>query len=269
MRRLRSSPEWQGDRAGPGPGQQRDVRGGRGRSLPPGRLAARQRNGAAGNRRPFGMAALLWRGRSLQRPGEWPTRAVGAGRIVTGRAAMNSDGRISWVRSSPGSLARPGPPGRLQSFDPSRVAGLECAAWVAYYYRRRWLRLLVAAVGPVRAGLGMNGRLRCARPGLCCGPSSCGCRFPSTIQSVPGDSCGGSTHWSATPMASRRTRRNRRDTEFTISHQGRRACRQALTWQPGRRHRPYPIFVADRGSRPPAVPARRRPEARCRRASAR
>ena len=68
---------------------------------------------------------------------------------------MDSDGRISRVRSSPGSLARPGPPGRLRSFDPSRVAGLECAAWVAYY-RRRWLRLLVAAVGLVRAGLGMS-----------------------------------------------------------------------------------------------------------------
>jgi hypothetical protein len=68
---------------------------------------------------------------------------------------MDSDGRISRVRSSPGSLARPGPPGRLRSFDPSRVAGLECAAWVAYY-RRRWPRLLVAAVGLVRAELGMS-----------------------------------------------------------------------------------------------------------------
>jgi hypothetical protein len=59
---------------------------------------------------------------------------------------MDSDGRISWARSSPGPL---------RSFDPSRVAGLECAAWVAYY-RRRWLRLLVAAVGLVRAGLGLS-----------------------------------------------------------------------------------------------------------------
>jgi hypothetical protein len=68
---------------------------------------------------------------------------------------MGSDGQISWARSSPGSLARPGGPGRLRSFDPSRVAGLECAAWVAYY-RRRWLRLLVAAVGLLRAGLGLG-----------------------------------------------------------------------------------------------------------------
>jgi len=33
-------------------------------------------------------------------------------------------------------------------------------------------------------------------------------------------------------------------------------------WQPGRRHRPYPIVVAGRGSRPPAAPARQRPCAR-------
>jgi hypothetical protein len=68
---------------------------------------------------------------------------------------MDSDGQIGWVRSSPGSLARAGRAGRLRSFDPSHVAGLECAAWVAYY-RRRWIRLLVAAVGLVRAGLGMS-----------------------------------------------------------------------------------------------------------------
>ena len=46
-------------------------------------------------------------------------------------------------------------PNRPRSFDPSRVAGLECAAWVAYY-QRRWLRLLVMAVGLMRAGLGMS-----------------------------------------------------------------------------------------------------------------
>ncbi len=70
---------------------------------------------------------------------------------------MDSDRRISRVRSSPASLARaePGLPARPRSFDPSRVAGLECAAWVAYY-QRRWLRLLVVAVGLVRAGLGMS-----------------------------------------------------------------------------------------------------------------
>ena len=65
---------------------------------------------------------------------------------------------LARMRSSPGSLPRAGRaarPDRFRSFDPSRVAGLECAAWVAYY-QRRWLRLLVAAVGLVRAGLGMS-----------------------------------------------------------------------------------------------------------------
>ena len=45
-------------------------------------------------------------------------------------------------------------PRRLR-FDPCRLAALECAAWVAYY-QRRWLRLLAAAVGLLRAELGMS-----------------------------------------------------------------------------------------------------------------
>ena len=51
--------------------------------------------------------------------------------------------------------SRSGQPDRLCSFDPSRVASLESAAWVAYY-QRRWLRLLNAAVGLARAELGMS-----------------------------------------------------------------------------------------------------------------
>jgi hypothetical protein len=51
---------------------------------------------------------------------------------------------------------RPGTgPGRLRSFDPARIAGLEFRAWVAYY-RRDWLRLLVTSVALVQAGFGMN-----------------------------------------------------------------------------------------------------------------
>jgi hypothetical protein len=51
--------------------------------------------------------------------------------------------------------SRSGPSDRLRSFNPSRVASLESAAWVAYY-QRRWLRLLTAAVGLIRAELGMS-----------------------------------------------------------------------------------------------------------------
>ncbi len=68
---------------------------------------------------------------------------------------MESDRRIGRMRSSPGLLTHAGRAGRLRSLDPARLAGLECAAWVAYY-RRRWLRLLVAAASLMRAGLGMS-----------------------------------------------------------------------------------------------------------------
>jgi hypothetical protein len=71
---------------------------------------------------------------------------------------MDDDGQASSTRSSPAAPARAGGAAQLsrpRAFDPARVAGLECDAWVAYY-QRRWLRLLVAAVGLVRAGLGMS-----------------------------------------------------------------------------------------------------------------
>lgn len=70
---------------------------------------------------------------------------------------MDDDGQASSTRSSPAPPARAGAaqPSRPRAFDPARVASLECDAWVAYY-QRRWLRLLVAAVGLVRAGLGMS-----------------------------------------------------------------------------------------------------------------
>ena len=71
---------------------------------------------------------------------------------------MDDDGQASSTRPSPGPLTSAGStalPSRRRTFDPARVAGLECAAWVAYY-QRRWLKLLVVAVGLVRAGLGLS-----------------------------------------------------------------------------------------------------------------
>ncbi len=41
-----------------------------------------------------------------------------------------------------------------RSFDPRRVGGLECVAWVTYY-RREWLRFLRAAVGLTRHTFGL------------------------------------------------------------------------------------------------------------------
>ena len=48
-----------------------------------------------------------------------------------------------------------GTPSRLRSFDPVRLADLECRAWVGYYLRR-WPRVLAASVGLVRVGFGMG-----------------------------------------------------------------------------------------------------------------
>jgi len=44
---------------------------------------------------------------------------------------------------------------RLRSFDPVRLADLEYRAWVGYYLRR-WPRVLIASVGLVREGFGMD-----------------------------------------------------------------------------------------------------------------
>ena len=46
-------------------------------------------------------------------------------------------------------------PNRLRSFDPIRIADLEYRVWVGYYLRR-WPQVLVASVGLVRAGFGMD-----------------------------------------------------------------------------------------------------------------
>jgi hypothetical protein len=48
-----------------------------------------------------------------------------------------------------------GAPTRLRTFDPVRLADLEYRAWVGYYLRR-WPQVLIASVGLVRAGIGMN-----------------------------------------------------------------------------------------------------------------
>ena len=48
-----------------------------------------------------------------------------------------------------------GTPTRLRSFDPVRLADLEYRVWVGYY-QRRWLRVLIASVGLVRRGFGMD-----------------------------------------------------------------------------------------------------------------
>jgi hypothetical protein len=48
-----------------------------------------------------------------------------------------------------------GAPTRLRSFDPVRLADLEYQAWVGYYLRR-WPQVLIASIGLVRVGFGMD-----------------------------------------------------------------------------------------------------------------
>lgn len=50
---------------------------------------------------------------------------------------------------------RMGSPSRLRSFDPVRIADLEYRMWVGYYLRH-WPRVLVALVGLIRLGFGMD-----------------------------------------------------------------------------------------------------------------
>ena len=58
-------------------------------------------------------------------------------------------------------------PSRLRSFDPARVAELEYRAWVGYY-QRNWNQALMAFVGLIRMGYGMDWHrtLRAARLAL-------------------------------------------------------------------------------------------------------
>ena len=89
-----------------------------------------------------------------------------SGRGHRGQAGLSEGGRPWTMTGRPARYGRRPPrrraraaqprPSRPRAFnDSARVASLECDAWVAYY-QRRWLRLLVAAVGLVRAGLGMS-----------------------------------------------------------------------------------------------------------------
>ncbi len=59
-------------------------------------------------------------------------------------------------RQKAGDAARPtGQPSRLRSFDPARVADLEYRTWVGYY-QHNWHQALMAFVGLIRMGFGMD-----------------------------------------------------------------------------------------------------------------
>ena len=74
-----------------------------------------------------------------------------------------------------------GTPSRLRTFDPVRLADLEYRAWVGYYLRR-WPQVLIASVGLVRAGFGMDWYLTSARGGRSVRPPDL---CPATSRGVP------------------------------------------------------------------------------------
>ena len=96
-------------------------------------VTARMRTGTAR------LAARLW---------QQDRRARSGGRDSVGQ--WHAGGRDAG--SASGSA---GQPSRLRSFDPGRVADLEYRAW-AGYYRRKWPQVLVAFVGLLRMGSGMD-----------------------------------------------------------------------------------------------------------------
>ena len=90
-------------------------------------------------------------------------------------------------------------PGRLRSFDPLRVGDLEYRMWVSYY-RRNWLRVLLAAVRLAWLGFGADWLLILQSaallmravilwapfPATCCGRGS---RWPRAIIAPRSSTC--------------------------------------------------------------------------------
>lgn len=73
-----------------------------------------------------------------------------------GRAAPARPAGLRGARGPSGGAARASDkPSRARSFDPRHIADLEFRAWTSYYLRQ-WPQVLMAAVGLVRAGFGMN-----------------------------------------------------------------------------------------------------------------
>ena len=90
----------------------------------------------------------------------------------------------------------------LRSFDPARVAGLEYQAWVGYY-QHNWHQALMAFVGLIRMGFGMNWYRTRTPPGWRCAPSSYGRPSQTTTPTAHGPAWRGFTPWSISAMASR------------------------------------------------------------------
>jgi hypothetical protein len=101
----------------------------------------------------MGIGAVIAR---LQTTGAWL-----AGRLVwhdrwIGAARQDLAGERAAGGRDAGAAGRPaGQPSRLRSFDSARVADLEYRAWVGYY-QHKWYQALMAFVGLIRMGYGMD-----------------------------------------------------------------------------------------------------------------
>ncbi|HTT49945.1 MAG TPA: DUF5995 family protein [Streptosporangiaceae bacterium] len=121
------------------------------RSLGPPAYAERQRDLEALSA--ARVAGLVRRGqlRRLALP-DFGVRLVAEGDAVR-RTPYRANGTAPAGPAGPPAAGRA--PGRLRSFDPAQVAGLELRAWVGYY-RRDWATVLRCTVALVRAGFGMS-----------------------------------------------------------------------------------------------------------------
>ena len=94
----------------------------------------------------------------LQDTTAWLARRLGPHHRRIGAARQDLAGEHAVGGRDAGAAGRPAAqPSRLRSFDPARVAELEYRAWVGYY-QRNWNQALMAFVGLIRMGYGMDWR---------------------------------------------------------------------------------------------------------------
>jgi hypothetical protein len=94
----------------------------------------------------------------LQATAGWLAGRLGPPHRRTGATCQDRVGEHPAGGRDGGAVGRPaGQPSRLRSFDPARVADLEYRAWVGYY-QHNWNQALMAFVGLIRMGYGMNWR---------------------------------------------------------------------------------------------------------------
>jgi hypothetical protein len=85
-------------------------------------------------------------------------------------------------------------PNAMRSFDPRRVGGLECTAWVTYY-RREWLKFLRAAVGLTRHTFALPWPATLRGAWLVLRANQLWAPYPATTPTARGAAWSASTAW--------------------------------------------------------------------------